>query len=122
MYLHAMAFGTQAFFSWVSGRKNFLTDQGASLHFGKTVGLLRERLLLDDDKAKVTNQTIFVIITLAVHARVAGEHEFANHHLVGLRKIVNLRGGTATFKDNPSMLIAIFRYTSCDSLMILGPS
>ncbi|RDW81822.1 hypothetical protein BP6252_02934 [Coleophoma cylindrospora] len=110
-YLHAMAFGAQAFFSLVSGRSTIPYDQRIYLHFGNTLRLLRERLLMGDEEIKLTNQTIFVILTLTIYARAVGDHESAKHHLVGLCQIIKLRGGIATFHDNPSILIEIVR---CD--------
>ena len=108
-YLHAMAFGTQAFFSWALGRNSFPAGDCASVHLVKTLRLLRERLLLNDERQMLTNQTMSVILTLAVYARFTVDSTSGKNHLLGLRKIVNLRGGIFTFRDNPSLLTEIFR-------------
>jgi hypothetical protein len=36
-YLHAMAFGTQAFFSWALGRNSFPAGDCASVHLVKSL-------------------------------------------------------------------------------------
>jgi hypothetical protein len=109
-YLHAMAFSAGAFFNLVMGRSNAPRGDGACVHFLKTIRLLRERLLLEDEKPKLTNQTISVILTLAIHARMVGDGTSARNHMAGLSKIISLRGGVGTFGDNPSLLIEILRY------------
>lgn len=78
-------------------------------HFLKTLRLLRERLLHEDDQA-LTTPTVSAILALAAHAHFVGDSESAKHHLGGLRKIVNLRGGVATFGDNAKLLVEILRY------------
>ncbi|KAH8807292.1 hypothetical protein F5884DRAFT_788896 [Xylogone sp. PMI_703] len=115
-YLHAMAFGTQSFFNWALGRKSLASTQAAFFHFIKALQLLRERLQLDDEEAKISNSTINVILTLAMYAHVIGEHEAAKNHMIGLRKIINIRGGITTFKENIKLLIELLR---CDIRMVL---
>ncbi|RYP02083.1 hypothetical protein DL764_005964 [Monosporascus ibericus] len=83
-YLHALIFSTHDYFDTV---------------------LLRERLLHEDDQARLSTTTISVVLTLAAHAHFIGESESAKHHLQGLHKIVNLRGGVTAFKDNAKLLI-----------------
>jgi hypothetical protein len=109
-YLHAMVFTTQGYFDLLSGRKtNWTAGHGASLHFSKTLRLLRERLLSADEKAKVSTPTMLVILLLAFHAHVMGDYKATKYHIGGLRKIVSLRGGMAAFSGNTKLLIEMLR-------------
>ncbi|KAH8811000.1 hypothetical protein F5884DRAFT_749398 [Xylogone sp. PMI_703] len=116
-YLHAMAFGAQSFFSWVLGDQAFSSSQVAFLHFMKALQLLRERLEFGDEIEKVSNTTIYVVLTLATHAHMVGEHESAKDHMIGFRKMVSIRGGITTFRSNMKLLIEILR---CDIRMALN--
>ena len=78
-------------------------------HFLKTLRLLRERLLSENNQA-LTTSTVSAILALAAHALYMGDFESSKYHLGGLRKIVSLRGGVATFSDNAKLLIEILRY------------
>ena len=62
-------------------------------HFLKTVQLLRKKLSLGDEDAQISDPTIFVVVNLAIHARISGEDRSAKHHMEGIRKIIDLRGG-----------------------------
>lgn len=75
----------------------------------KTVRLLRERLLLINEQSRFSDSTVFVVLTLAMISHHIGEHEGAKHHLDGLRKIVDLRGGLDSFRYIPKLLIEILR-------------
>lgn len=72
-YLHAMVFSTQAYFDLVSGRQICANRQVISLHFMKALRLLRERLSLEDEQAKVSDRTITVVMALAHFAYLMGE-------------------------------------------------
>ncbi|KIX02098.1 uncharacterized protein Z518_08037 [Rhinocladiella mackenziei CBS 650.93] len=118
MYLDATAFSAQAYFDIVLGRrKNHFTlsrigtESMPTMHFLKTVRLLRERLVLADEQAKVSDPTILVVLIFATHAHILGEHETAMHHMEGLKKMVDLRGGIVAFKKNSKLVIELLR---CD--------
>jgi hypothetical protein len=92
-YLHITAFSAGAFIGKVLGQPNHATSQEATLHYVKGVRILRERLLLRDEEGKVSDATVFVILTLANCAYGMGEYEAAKRHLKGLCKISNFRQG-----------------------------
>ncbi|KAJ8098755.1 hypothetical protein POJ06DRAFT_141415 [Lipomyces tetrasporus] len=102
---------TQTYFDLLLGRQSCADSPWASPHLSKALRLLRERLTLGDDEVKVSNITASVVLALAVHAHIMGEREAAEYHMAGLRKIVNLRGGVTTFRDNGKLLIELLR---CD--------
>ena len=80
-------------------------------HFLETIKLLRKRLAHDDDAVRLSFTTAAAVMGLTGHAFWTGNSESARHHMEGLNKIVTLRGGVATFKENPKLLIEILR---CD--------
>ncbi|GAB1205803.1 hypothetical protein APSETT445_004482 [Aspergillus pseudonomiae] len=108
VYLHGMAFITQDFFDGLSGWQSE-ANKPASLHFLKTLQLLRERLSLPDEQAKTSDATIMVVLFLITHAHVKEDLDSAKHHLRGLRKIVDLRGGMANLTYDGNLKTEIYR-------------
>lgn len=108
-YLNAMVFTTLDYFDSMRHRNRCTVSQRTLPHFLRTLQFLRERLLHENDQA-LTIPTIATILALAAHAHFVGDFQSAKHHLGGLRKIVSLRGGIATFSDNAKLLVEILRY------------
>ncbi|KIW61931.1 hypothetical protein, variant [Exophiala xenobiotica] len=109
-YLHVTVFAAEVFMDRVLGRRYPNANQDATVHFLKGVHILRKRLLRGVENTKPSNPTIAVVLTLAVSALFMGEDETFKHHMMGLRRMVNLRGGIAAFQGN-KLLTEIFR---CD--------
>ncbi|KIX02149.1 uncharacterized protein Z518_08088 [Rhinocladiella mackenziei CBS 650.93] len=109
-YLHVTVFAAEVFMDKVLGRQYPTTNQDATVHFLKGIQILRQRLLLGDENTKLSDSTIAVVLTLAMSALFMGEYETFRHHMVGLRKMVHLRGGIAAFRGN-KLLTEMFR---CD--------
>ncbi|KAF6233984.1 hypothetical protein HO173_007814 [Letharia columbiana] len=109
-FLNAMIFTTLDYFDSMRHRNRYTMSQQTLPHYLRTLRLLRERLLHENDQA-LTTPTVSAILALAAHAHFVGDSESAKHHLGGLRKIVSLRGGVATFSDNAKLLVEILR---CD--------
>ena len=103
-----MIFTTLDYFDSIHHHQHHNLSQRTMSHYLKTLQLLRERLSHEKDQA-LTTPTVSAILALAAHAHFVGNFESAKHHLGGLRKIVNLRGGIATFKDNAKLLVEILR-------------
>ncbi|KAE8415068.1 hypothetical protein BDV36DRAFT_263538 [Aspergillus pseudocaelatus] len=108
IYLHGMAFITQDFFDGLSGWQ-FKTNKTTSLHFLKTLQLLRERLSLPDEQLKTSDATIMVVLFLTTHALVREDFDAAKHHLRGLHKIVDLRGGMDTYTYDVNLKTEMYR-------------
>ena len=108
-YLHAAALGTHTYIGLMLRRGNRNAVQDPSPHFSRALRLLRERLSFGDEMTKVSDPTILVVIALALHARMMGDYESARHHMRGLRKMVDLRGGTATLRNKTKLAMEIFR-------------
>ncbi|OTA52248.1 hypothetical protein K449DRAFT_391545 [Hypoxylon sp. EC38] len=112
-YLHTMIFVTHDYFNVLLHR---IPCGETSPHFFKTLRILRERLLCEgDNSSKVSILTASIVLALAGHALLVKEYSSAKHHLAGLRKIINLRGGITTIKDSVKLLIEIIR---CDLGMV----
>ncbi|OTB11599.1 hypothetical protein K445DRAFT_321979 [Daldinia sp. EC12] len=116
-YLHALAFSTRAYFDLMQGYTPRKGSASAYPHMLKTLRLLRERLDMPEHDAAVKSSfsTAAVVLCLAFHAHITGEHETARHHLLGLRKIVDLKGGLIGLR-NVKIVIELLR---CDMGMAL---
>lgn len=108
-YLNAIVFAAHTYFDLVAGTKPTYVDACRPVykHLSKSLRLLREKL--DDDSAMVSDSTLMTIIALAGHSTRLSHHGTASGHIRGIRKIVDLRGGVASFKGNPKLLIEVFR-------------
>lgn len=80
----------------------------AMLHFQKGLMILRERLLGDNDEAKVSDSTMGVVMKLASVAHFNGDYQASKHHMEGLRQMVDLRGGLGVFRGT-QLLVEILR-------------
>ena len=108
-YLHAKIFTSLYYFDVILPRRSSYASQGTLHHHHKALSLLRERLLYGNDDARLSNNTVSVVLGLAGHAFWTGDSRSATNHLEGMRKIVNLRGGLNTFRDNEKLLVEILR-------------
>ncbi|KAI1127758.1 hypothetical protein F5Y10DRAFT_292589 [Nemania abortiva] len=108
-WVHMMAFTSYAVLDVVRGHRIRPADQRASPHFTRSMRLLRERLLGDDQVFPLMNSTVQVVLALATHAKMHGEFEEAICHMMGLRRIVELRGGIHKFRPWPRLVLEILR-------------
>lgn len=123
-YLHAMAFSAHAYFEMLPGRHHTAVlpphhpSSSSRTHVLKTLRLLRERIETPnhDGVIQASFSTAAIVLCLAFHAHVMGEHDAAMHHMLGLRKIVDLKGGLPSLADNAKLVVEILR---CDIGMAL---
>jgi hypothetical protein len=108
-WVHMMAFTSYAILDVVRGHSMQPVDQRASPHFARSMRLLRERLLGDDQIFPTVNSTVQVVLALATHAKMRGDFEEARCHLMGLHRIVELRGGIHNFRPWPRLILEILR-------------
>jgi hypothetical protein len=109
LYMHAIVFSSQVYSSRAYARENATAARRAVVHHSTTLQLLRERLAAQDEDAKVSDSTIFVVLCLANIAHFINDYESARHHLEGLRKIVDLRGGIYAFGYNTKLTIELLK-------------
>lgn len=74
------------------------------LHFGRGVGLLRKRLVESGDEMMVSDTTMGTVLKLASAALVNGDAVAAGRHMVGLRRMVDVRGGLVFFRGKYLMM------------------
>src|ERR1700742_1109159 len=67
LYLHTLAFTSHAYFGLLLGRRSHGPGREPELHFVKTLGLLRKRLLHEDIRA-ISDVTIVVVLSLTAYA------------------------------------------------------
>ena len=67
------------------------------------------RLNLTQGRAAVTDSTLAVVMSLALFSEQRGDLEEAETHMQGLYRLVNLRGGIETLRENYQLQIKICR-------------
>lgn len=119
MALHINAYAIQSFIDRILNHNPaHLVNPVAMLHQQKGLVLLRQRLNGDDDEAKVSDDTISVVLKLAGAAQFDGDDEGSKLHMQGLRKMIDIRGGVSVFEGNSKLLVEIWRYSIQDFLAI----
>jgi len=100
--LHITAFAIEGFIDRVLRRQVNIINPAATQHFQKGLRLLRQRLLGEDDETTPSDSAIGVVLKLASAAHFNGDYQAAKHHMDGLRRMVDMRGGLDIFKVNIS--------------------
>ncbi|KAK4948641.1 hypothetical protein LTR10_012645 [Elasticomyces elasticus] len=112
-YMHAAVFASQAYIFHTSNQETPVAARRAVVHHSAALRLLRERLSApkEEDKISVTDPTILVVLYLTLHAHFMVDCKTAKHHMSGLRKLVDMRGGLMAFNYNTKMVIELLK---CD--------
>ncbi|KAK3940202.1 hypothetical protein QBC46DRAFT_288823, partial [Diplogelasinospora grovesii] len=110
-FLHAKIFTSLYYFDVILSRTSSGPTQRILHHHHKALSLLRERLLSGDDDARLSNNTVSIVLGLAGQAFWTGDVRSAINHMEGIRRIVHLRGGLRTFSGNEKLSVEILR---CD--------
>ena len=84
----------------------------AMVHLQKGLVLLSERLACGDEKLKTTDANIGVVLKLATSAHFAGDLEAERQHMIGVRKMLDSRGGLGAFRYR-HLLFEILRDVQC---------
>ncbi|KAI0144386.1 hypothetical protein GGR57DRAFT_482405 [Xylariaceae sp. FL1272] len=109
-HLHTMIFTTHSFFDMLRFDMPKPVDQSGSPHYAKAMKLLRERIAGENTDDIVKKSTLSIIISLAMHALLQGDHEAAHYHVLGLKRIVELRGGLRPLLwHSPNLLMELLR-------------
>ncbi|KAK4561502.1 hypothetical protein LTR86_004820 [Recurvomyces mirabilis] len=83
------------------------------VHFQKGLTLLSERLAGGDEELKATDTSIGVVLKLATAAHFVGDLQAERQHMIGVRKMVESRGGLDAFRTNP----LLFEMLRCDLVL-----
>lgn len=101
VYFHSMLFASLSHTDQLSGRE---PSSLALLHFAKTLKFLQDRLSLPDSDLAIADPTITAITNLATVAVFTGDYVTAVNHMMGLSKIVELRGDLQELNKSYSRL------------------
>lgn len=78
-------------------------------HHSAALRLLRERLSVHNSGDIVSDATILVVLYLTLHAHFTNDYDTAKHHMEGLRKIVDMRGGLTAFGPNTKLVMELLK-------------
>lgn len=108
-YMHAAVFASQAYSLYTYNRKSPVAARRAIVHHSAALRLLRERLSVLNKGNKISDSSILVILYLALHAHFTNDYNTAKHHMEGMRKIVDMRGGLSAFGYNTKLIIELLK-------------
>ncbi|EQB55014.1 hypothetical protein CGLO_05087 [Colletotrichum gloeosporioides Cg-14] len=94
-YLHAVLYATSFFFDSLAGQKSERTKY----HLYRTVSELNRQL--SNPKTALTDSTTTVVMFMVFIAECFGDIECAHMHMMGLRNIIDLRGGLSSYDEKP---------------------
>ncbi|RDW63274.1 hypothetical protein BP6252_10819 [Coleophoma cylindrospora] len=96
--LHITIFAIESFIDKILRHQVNSVNLPARLHFQEGLRLLRGRLLSEDDDTRISDSTMGVVLKLAGAAHFDGDFATSKHHMNGLRRMVDLRGGLDVFQ------------------------
>ncbi|KAK2735147.1 hypothetical protein CKAH01_07931 [Colletotrichum kahawae] len=94
-YLHAVLYTTSFFFDSLAGQKSERTKY----HSYRTVSELNKQL--SNPKTALADSTTTVVMFMVFIAECFGDMECAHMHMMGLRRIIDLRGGLKSYDEKP---------------------
>ena len=121
--LHIDAFAFQNFVDRVlRGQPKTENSPLAIRHLQKSLTLLRQTLIGDNDERRIADTTIGAVLKLATAALFYGDFKTARQHMQGLGRMVQLRGGLQALNHFPALLMEVLRCDlSITLLMNLDP-
>lgn len=75
--------------------------EATRFHLSKTLALLNERLT--DKDSYLMDSTIYTVLSLAVMAAIFGDLPATRAHLIGLQRVIDLRGGYPYLQQQPKL-------------------
>ena len=89
--------------------------KATQFYLSKTLSLLSERL--GDKDSHLMDSTIYIVLSLAVMGAIFGDYAATRTHLLGLMKIIELRGGLQYLQTQPKVQ---FKLESADLVWCLA--
>ncbi|OJJ05859.1 hypothetical protein ASPVEDRAFT_45322 [Aspergillus versicolor CBS 583.65] len=102
-YLHCILYMTSFSLDSLRGQKSRRTE----FHAYRMIRELNEQL--SDPKTALTDSTTIVVMALALIAESFGDVQSAHMHMMGLKKIIDLRGGIESFASHPLLQSKLHR-------------
>lgn len=108
-YMNTVVFSCQAYLSLLSGQQTPTTMRREMAHYSDSLRLLRKRLSGQNEDYKICDSTVLVVLNFATHAYISGDYSSTKHHIEGLRRIVDMRGGIYAFSYNPKFMMELLK-------------
>ncbi|KAL6405507.1 hypothetical protein AUP68_11264 [Ilyonectria robusta] len=102
-YLHSILYTASFFYDSLKGQKSKRTV----FHSYRTIRELNKQLA--DPTTALTDSTTTVVMGMALIAECFGDVESAHMHVMGLERIVGLRGGIESFANKPQLQAKLHR-------------
>ncbi|KAH7161949.1 hypothetical protein B0J13DRAFT_591364 [Dactylonectria estremocensis] len=102
-YLHSILYTTSFFYDSLAGQKSRRTE----FYLYRTIHELNKQLA--NPTTALTDSTTTVVMGMALIAECFGDVESAHMHVVGLKRIVSLRGGIESFANRPQLQAKLYR-------------
>jgi hypothetical protein len=109
-YLHSILYMTSFSLDSLRGQKSKRTE----FHAYRMIHELNKQL--SDPNTALTDSTTIVVMALALIAESFGDVESAHMHVMGLKKIVDLRGGIESFASHPLLQSKLHRWVASSLL------
>jgi hypothetical protein len=110
IWMNAFVFTSCTFFEILAGNRRSIEYQQSSRHFIRTLQLLHERLAgTGNDTLMISDPIVMSVVALAVHSFIIGQYNASKLHLVGLSKVIKLRGGISKFQHHPKLQVEFLR-------------
>lgn len=107
LFCHTVLWASQAYFDGVRG----VTSSCVQIrHAHKMLKMLQQRLA--DGRLATSDCTICAVTGLTMTSALVGEYDAARKHMMGLFKMVELRGGVRAFEENMQIQLKICRFVS----------
>lgn len=107
-FMHAAAVAAEAYSIGTGGKETAASTRQLLHHQSKALCLIQERLSVSP-QTSIADATILAVLYLAFHAHFFLDYQIAKNHMEGLRKIVDVRGGLYTFKDNTKLVVELLK-------------
>lgn len=102
-YLHSILFTMSFFYDTLSGRKS----ESTKYYSYRAISELNKQLA--DSETALSDSTTTVVMAMVLIAACFGDLESAHIHMAGLKRIIALRGGIASYKSRPLLQAKLCR-------------
>lgn len=110
-YLHSILFTTSFFYDTLMGQNS----ESTKYHSYRALRELNKQLA--DPETALSDSTTTVVMAMALIAACFGDLESARIHFAGLRRIIDLRGGIASYRGRPLLQAKLYRSAACTFLL-----
>lgn len=102
-YLHSILFTMSFFYDTLSGEKS----ESTRYYSYRAISELNKQLA--DSETALSDSTSTVVMAMVLISACFGDLESAHIHMAGLKRIIALRGGIASYKSRPLLQAKLYR-------------